>query len=68
MKQPIQRREHRDRFLAFYDASFQEAYRYAARLCGSDREAAEDLVQDAYMAILQQMIKTQQDALRSRHP
>ena len=56
VKQPtIQRREHKDRFLAFYDASFQEAYRYAGRLCGSDREAAEDLVQEAYMAILQQM-------------
>ena len=45
----------RDRFLAFYDATFEEAYRYAGRLCGTDRAAAEDLVQDAYMAVLQQL-------------
>ncbi len=43
-----------DAFLAFYDATFTEAYRYAGRLCGSDRHAAEDLVQDAYMAVLRQ--------------
>ena len=43
-----------DEFLAFYDDTFTEAYRYAGRLCGGDREAAEDLVQDAYMAILRQ--------------
>ncbi|MDO8363075.1 MAG: sigma-70 family RNA polymerase sigma factor [Actinomycetota bacterium] len=41
-----------DRFLAFYDDTFSEAYRYAGRLCGTDREAAEDLVQDAYASLL----------------
>ena len=44
----------RDDFLTFYDHTFEEAYRYAGRLCGSDRQAAEDLVQDAYMAVLRQ--------------
>ena len=39
-------------FLAFYDATFDEVYRYAARLCGTDRAAAEDLVQDAYASVL----------------
>jgi RNA polymerase sigma-70 factor (ECF subfamily) len=43
-----------DSFLAFYDATFTEAYRYAGRLCGGDRDAAEDLVQEAYMAVLRQ--------------
>lgn len=43
-----------DEFLAFYDATFAEAYRYAGRLCGSDRDAAEDLVQEAYTAVLRQ--------------
>ncbi|MDP2291674.1 MAG: sigma-70 family RNA polymerase sigma factor [Actinomycetota bacterium] len=41
-------------FLAFYDDTFTEAYRYAGRLCGGDRDAAEDLVQDAYMSVLRQ--------------
>ena len=41
-------------FLTFYDATFVEAYRYAGRLCGSDRDAAEDLVQEAYTAVLRQ--------------
>lgn len=46
--------QRQDRFLAFYDATFTEAYRYAGRLCGSDRDAAEDLVQEAYTAVLRQ--------------
>ena len=46
--------QRQDEFLAFYDATFAEAYRYAGRLCGSDRDAAEDLVQEAYMAVLRQ--------------
>mgnify|MGYP000878673350 CR=1 FL=1 len=50
-----QQERQRDRFLAFYADTFDAAYRYAGRLCGSDREAAEDLVQDAYTAVLQQM-------------
>lgn len=45
----IQREE---AFLGFYDATIDEVYRYAARLCGSDRGAAEDLVQDAYTSVL----------------
>ena len=43
-----------DAFLYFYDATFTEAYRYAGRLCGGDRSAAEDLVQEAYVAVLRQ--------------
>jgi RNA polymerase sigma-70 factor (ECF subfamily) len=46
------RAPHETAFLSFYDATFDEAYRYAARLCGADRSGAEDLVQDAYLAIL----------------
>ena len=42
-------------FLAFYDATFTDAYRYAGRLCGGDRDAAEDLVQDAYTSVLRQV-------------
>jgi len=41
-----------DRFLSFYDDTFEEAYQYAGRLCGSDRDAAEDLVQDSYTSVL----------------
>ena len=43
-----------DRFIAFYDETFAEAYRYAARLCGNDREATEDLVQESYTSLLRQ--------------
>lgn len=39
-------------FLSFYDATIDEVYRYAARLCGADRGAAEDLVQDSYLSVL----------------
>jgi len=42
-------------FLAFYDATFTDAYRYAGRLCGGDRDAAEDLVQEAYLSVLRQV-------------
>jgi RNA polymerase sigma-70 factor (ECF subfamily) len=38
-------------FLACYDAAFPEVYRYAARLCG-DRQRAEDLVHDVFVATL----------------
>lgn len=51
----MQQLEGRDRFLAFYDDTFAEAYRYAGRLCGRDRDAAEDLVQEAYTALLRQI-------------
>jgi RNA polymerase sigma-70 factor, ECF subfamily len=54
VRQPTRASPRQDRFLAFYDATFTEAYRYAGRLCGSDRDAAEDLVQEAYTAVLRQ--------------
>jgi RNA polymerase sigma-70 factor (ECF subfamily) len=40
-------------FMACYRATFAEVYRYAAMLCGTDRAAAEDLVQDVYIGALQ---------------
>lgn len=40
-------------FMACYRATFPEVYRYAAMLCGTDRAAAEDLVQDVYLSALQ---------------
>ena len=39
-------------FMACYRATFQDVYRYAAMLCGSDRSAAEDLVHDVYVGTL----------------
>jgi RNA polymerase sigma-70 factor (ECF subfamily) len=41
-----------DGFLRCYHGTFAEVYRYAAMLCGSDRPAAEDLVQEVYLAAL----------------
>ena len=41
-----------DGFLAWYDATVRAASGYAARLCGTDRSKAEDLVQDAYLTLL----------------
>lgn len=41
-----------DEWRAFYDASFPEAAGYAVRLTGGDRELAEDLVHDAYLAMV----------------
>jgi DNA-directed RNA polymerase specialized sigma24 family protein len=35
-------------FMSYYDATFDDAYRTAARLAGGRRHVAEDLVQDAY--------------------
>jgi RNA polymerase sigma factor (sigma-70 family) len=40
-------------FMACYRATFADVYRYAAMLCGADRAAAEDLVQDVYIGALQ---------------
>src|SRR5262245_40294538 len=40
----------KDDFLAWYDATVESAGRYAVKLAGPDR--AEDLVQDAYLAVL----------------
>lgn len=39
-------------FMAFYDIAFPEVYRSAARLTGGDRQAAEDLVQDAFVRLV----------------
>ena len=55
MRSSLRPPDERDRFLAFYDDTFTEAYRYAGRLCGRDRDAAEDLVQEAYTALLRQI-------------
>lgn len=41
-----------DGFLGCYRATFAEVYAYAGMLCGADRAAAEDLVQDVYLAML----------------
>ncbi len=41
-----------DGFLACYHATVAEVYRYAALLCGADRTAAEDLVQEVYLAAM----------------
>ena len=41
-----------DGFIAWYDSTVRAASGYAARLCGSDRSKAEDLVQDAYSTLL----------------
>lgn len=41
-----------DGFMVCYRATFAEVYRYAALLCGTDRSAAEDLVQDVYLEAL----------------
>ena len=51
----VERLNDREAFLAFYDRTFTDAYRYAGRLCGTDRAAAEDLVQDAYLRVLRQI-------------
>ena len=48
---------YRDRFLEFYDLTFEEAYRYAGRLCGSDHNGAEDLVHDAYTSLLVESVE-----------
>ena len=39
-------------FLAFYDATVVDAYRYASRLVGNDRSRTEDLVHDVYVGLL----------------
>lgn len=39
-------------FLAYYDATFADAYRCAARLTAGDRSRAEDLVHDAFVTLL----------------
>jgi DNA-directed RNA polymerase specialized sigma24 family protein len=39
-------------FIACYRATFPEVYAYAGMLCGSDRDAAEDLVHDVYLTAL----------------
>lgn len=39
-------------FLAFYDSTVVDAYRYASRLVGNDRARTEDLVHDVYVGLL----------------
>jgi RNA polymerase sigma-70 factor (ECF subfamily) len=39
-------------FLVCYRATVERVFRYAAMLCGADRAAAEDLVQDVYVHAL----------------
>ena len=39
-------------FMACYRAAVGDVYRYAAALCGADRQAAEDLVQDVFLNAL----------------
>jgi RNA polymerase sigma-70 factor, ECF subfamily len=39
-------------FMSCYRDTFADVYRYAGMLCGHDRAAAEDLVQDVYLAAL----------------
>lgn len=41
-------------FLAFYDATAPEAFRYASRLTGRDTPRAEELVQEAFFELLRQ--------------
>lgn len=38
-------------FMSYYDATFADAYRSAARLTQGDRPAAEDVVHDAYVGL-----------------
>lgn len=38
--------------VACYDQSVAEVYRYAARLCGNDRAATDDLVQEVYLGLV----------------
>jgi RNA polymerase sigma-70 factor (ECF subfamily) len=60
---PRQRSQEKEAFLAFYDATFAESYRYAGRLCGDDRGAAEDLVQEAYLNVLRRFRDGSADVL-----
>lgn len=41
-----------DGFLACYRGALADVYRYAAALCGPDRQAAEDIVQDVFLHTL----------------
>ena len=63
MRSTPRRSNEKEAFLAFYDATFDEAYRYAGRLCGADRDAAEDLVQDAYVNVLRRFRESNLDVL-----
>lgn len=38
-----------------YRGTVQQAYRYAAMLCGHDRDGAEDLVQETYLDLLRRV-------------
>jgi RNA polymerase sigma-70 factor (ECF subfamily) len=40
---------------AFFEQTVDSLYRYASRLCGSDRAATEDLVQETYVCLLREV-------------
>lgn len=42
-----------DDVVALYERTVDAVYRYASRLCGHDRAAAEELVQDTYLQLVQ---------------
>jgi RNA polymerase sigma-70 factor, ECF subfamily len=44
-----------DDVLALYERTVDEVYRYASRLTGNDRAAAEELVQETYLALVRQV-------------
>ncbi len=48
--------------VAFYRRTVGDVYRYASRLTGNDRAAADELVQDTYLALIQ---RVKRSSLRS---
>jgi RNA polymerase sigma-70 factor, ECF subfamily len=41
-----------DGFTTYYDAAFDDVYRYLGRLCGAQRSLAEDLTQETFLSLL----------------
>lgn len=41
-----------DGFTTYYDATFNDVYRYLGRLCGAQRSLAEDLTQETFLSLL----------------
>jgi RNA polymerase sigma-70 factor, ECF subfamily len=52
-----------DDLLALYERTVAELYRYASRLTGGDRAAADELVQDTYLSVLRRIRAGQQEAV-----
>jgi RNA polymerase sigma-70 factor (ECF subfamily) len=44
-----------DDLSAFFEQTVDVLYRYASRLCGSDRAATEDLVQETYVCLIREV-------------